>query len=213
MPGRIITISQQKGGTGKTTLTAHLAICWSKLDGMSVAVLDIDPQGSLGEWLEARERTLGEDDVGLAFRTASGWGARREARALARDYDMVIIDTPPKAETEVKPALEAADLVVVPVQPTPMDLWATEPILKLAAGERTEAILVLNRVPARSRLTAEMREALKAFPAETTEAFLGNRVAFASSIGTGMTTLETEPGGKASQEVKALAKELLGRLP
>lgn len=213
MPGRIITISQQKGGTGKTTLTAHLAICWSKLDGMSVAVLDIDPQGSLGEWLEARERSLGENDVGLAFRTASGWGARREARALARDFDMVIIDTPPKAETEVKPALEAADLVVVPVQPTPMDLWATEPILKLAAGERTESILVLNRVPARSRLTADMRVALKEFPAATAEAYLGNRVAFASSIGAGMTALETEPGGKAAQEVRALAKELLQRLP
>jgi len=213
MPGRIITISQQKGGTGKTTLTAHLAVCWSKLDGMSVAVLDIDPQGSLGEWLEARERTLGEDGVGLAFRTASGWGARREARALARDFDMVIIDTPPKAETEVKPALEAAGLVVVPVQPTPMDLWATEPILNLAAGERTEAILVLNRVPARSRMTADMREALKAFPAETAETILGNRVAYASSIGTGMTALETEPGGKASLEVQALAKELLRRLP
>ncbi|MEX2615400.1 MAG: ParA family partition ATPase [Alphaproteobacteria bacterium] len=212
MPGKIITISQQKGGTGKTTLTAHLAICWSKLDGMSVAVLDIDPQGSLGEWLEARERSLGEDDVGLAFRTASGWGARREARALARDYDMVIIDTPPKAETEVKPALEAADLVVVPVQPTPMDLWATEPILTLAARERTEAILVLNRVPSRSRLTADMRMALKEFPAETTETFLGNRVVFASSVGAGLTALETEPGGKASQEVQALAKELLKRL-
>jgi chromosome partitioning protein len=211
MPGTIFTISQQKGGTGKTTLAAHLAVCWSQFGGKSVAILDIDPQGSLGEWLETREQVLGEEDTGLGFRTASGWGARREARAMARDYDIVIVDTPPKAETEVKPALEVADLVVVPVQPTPMDLWATEPILKLAAGERTDALIVLNRVPARARLTEEMRAALGEFPADSAKSFLGNRIVYASSIGAGRTALETEPHGKAAEEVRALAAELLKR--
>ena len=211
MPGKIFTISQQKGGTGKTTLAAHLAICWSALDGKSVAILDTDPQGSLGEWLETRERCLGEEGTGLGFRTASGWGARREARSLARDFDVVIIDTPPKAETEVKPALEAADLVVVPLQPTPMDLWATEPILSLAAGEKSDAILVLNRVPARAKLTGEMQAALSEFSVPTARASLGNRVVYASSIGAGKTALELEPRGKASDEVRALAKELMRR--
>ena len=79
MAGRIVTLAQQKGGSGKTTLAAHLAVAFAR-GGLSVAVLDVDPQGSLGEWFEAREKSLGEDATGLVFRTASGWGARREAR-------------------------------------------------------------------------------------------------------------------------------------
>ncbi len=211
MRGKIITIAQQKGGTGKTTLASHLAVAWSRHGGKSVAILDVDPQGSLGEWLETRERRLGEDETGLGFRTASGWGARREARSMARDYDIVIIDTPPKAELEVTPAMEAADLIVVPVQPSPVDLWATETTLEMAAKEDRPTILVVNRVPARARLTAEMLEAMKAFNAVSAQTRLGNRIAFASSMGTGSTVLETEPKGKAAEEIEALASELLHR--
>ena len=79
MAGKIVTIAQQKGGAGKTTVSVHLAVAWSAMKGKSVALVDVDPQGSLGEWFEARERALGEDGAGLEFRTASGWGARREA--------------------------------------------------------------------------------------------------------------------------------------
>jgi len=72
MSGRVMTVAQQKGGSGKTTLAANFAVAWS-LDGRhSVAVLDVDPQGSLGDWFERRERGMGEDRTGLTFRTASG---------------------------------------------------------------------------------------------------------------------------------------------
>lgn len=208
MPGRIITISQQKGGTGKTTLAAHLAVAWSQAK-TSVALLDVDPQGSLGEWFEARERRLGEDGVGIAFRTASGWGARREATWLAREHDVVIVDTPPKAEIESRTAMESADLVVVPVQPTPMDLWATEATLKMAAGEDAPAVMVLNRVPPRARLTEEMVEVMSELGGTATSAKLGNRVIFASSVGVGSTALEKQPKGAAADETRALAKELM----
>ncbi len=103
MTGIIFTIAQQKGGAGKTTVAAHLAVAWSRRGERSVAILDIDPQGSLGEWLEKRERRLGEDATGFAFRTASSWGARREAQRLARDHDVVLIDTPANAEREARP--------------------------------------------------------------------------------------------------------------
>src|SRR5690606_38069785 len=110
----IITLAQQKGGSGKTTLAAHLAVA-AALTGRSVAILDVDPQGSLGTWFEARETRLGEGATRLTFRTASGWGARREAKALARDHDLVIIDTPPKSDLDIRSAFEVADLVVVPL--------------------------------------------------------------------------------------------------
>ena len=74
MAGTTVTIAQRKGGVGKTTLAAHLAVAWAQDPNRSVALLDLDPQGSLGEWFERREARLGEDRTGLTFRTASGWG-------------------------------------------------------------------------------------------------------------------------------------------
>ena len=208
MSGKIITVAQQKGGSGKTTVAAHLAVALARL-GHSVALLDVDPQGSLGEWYEARERRVGEGRTGIGFRTASGWGARREAGWLARDHDMVVVDTPPKSDLEARPAIEAADLVAVPIQPTPVDLWASAATLTIAARERTPALLILNRVPARASLTAEMVDDIRALGAALAEARLGNRVAFAASMGEGGTVLETAPGSKGAEEVDALVREIL----
>lgn len=207
MSGRIITIAQQKGGSGKTTLAAHLAIALA-LDGARVALLDCDPQGSLGEWFEAREQTLGEDRTGLSFRTASGWGARREARSLARDYGFVVIDTPPKSDVESRPAIEAASLVAVPVQPTPIDLWATQPTLDMIAKEGTPSLLVINRAQSRAALTQEIGEAILGLGHPAAQTRLGNRVAFAASMGDGLTVMETAPGSKGALEIEALAAEL-----
>ncbi|TCK31737.1 chromosome partitioning protein [Ancylobacter aquaticus] len=216
MSGKIITIAQQKGGSGKTTLAAHLAVAFSQqlVPGveMRVALLDCDPQGSLGEWFEAREATLGEEGTGLSFRTASGWGARREARSLVRDYSFVVIDTPPKSDVESRPAIEVADLVVVPVQPTPIDLWATRPTLEMIAKEGTSCLLVINRAQSRAALTQEMGTAIEALGHAAARARLGNRVGFAASMGRGLTLLETEPGSKGAAEIGALAAELRGYL-
>ncbi len=211
MPGKIVTIAQQKGGAGKTTVSAHLAVAWSKMPGVSVALLDVDPQGSLGEWYEAREQALGEGETGLEFRTASGWGARREAQRLARDHDYVVLDTPPHADLDARPAIDSADLVVVPVQPTPVDLWATRTTLEMLDGAAT-GIIVLNRVPPRGRLAGEMVAAMGEFGGKIATARIGNRVAFAECLGRGLTVLETGGASRARDEVEALAKELASRL-
>lgn len=208
MVSQIITVTQQKGGSGKTTLTTNIAIGLLLSGRGPVGVLDIDPQGSLGEWFEKREAALGEEETGLTFRTASGWGARREARNLARDCAYVVIDTPPKSESDVRSAIEIADQLLIPIQPSPVDLWATHATLDLAAKEKKEARLVLNRVPPRSSLTQEMLNAMADFPNAVAATRLGNRTAFAGAMGEGSTVIEKEPRSKAAEEVNALVAEL-----
>ncbi|MEM9635572.1 MAG: ParA family partition ATPase [Pseudomonadota bacterium] len=212
MSGRILTVAQQKGGSGKTTLAAHLAVALAKKSGEPVAVLDVDPQGSLGTWYEAREDKLGEEGTGLEFRTASGWGARREARSLARSHGYVVVDTPPKTDTDARPAIDAADFVIVPVQPTPVDLWATSQTIDLAARESTPAILVLNRVPPRASLTGEMADAIAASGYDTLDARLGNRTVYAAAMGKGIAVTEEAPTSKAAQEIDVLISELVSRV-
>ena len=210
MTGLIITLAQQKGGAGKTTVAAHLAVAFA-LSGKAVAVLDTDPQGSLGQWYERREASMGAEQIDLIFRTASGWGARREARALARDHDVVVLDTPPKSDLELRPALEAANVVAIPVQPTPIDLWATEPTLAMVDKVGSRAILILNRVVHGTLLGAEIAREIAAMghPVATTE--LGSRTAFAASMGDGKTAMETQPNSPAAAEIYDLAIEVLAQ--
>ncbi len=107
--------------------------------------------------------------------------------------------------------MEVADLLIVPVQPTPMDLWATRPTLEMAARERLSALLVLNRVPARARLTDAVIEAMRELNADIAEARLGNRVAFAESVGDGGTVFDKARHKAAADEVRALAREIMDR--
>src|SRR6266853_1112129 len=155
MAGTVITIAQQKGGAGKTTLAAHLAIAWAG-QGRNVALVDIDPQGSLTAWHALRAERLGDGKTRLDFGAITGWRTAAEVERRARDHDIVVIDSPPHAETEAKLAIRAANLVVIPVQPSPMDVWATKPTLDLAEQEKVPVLLVLNRVPPRANLIEAM---------------------------------------------------------
>lgn len=211
MAGKIFVIAQQKGGAGKTTVAAHLAVAWAQQRGHKVAILDTDPQGSLGIWYEAREHYLGAEAAGLTFRSANGGRALDEARALARDYDTVVVDMPPHRTTSANAAIRAATMVVVPVQPTPFDFWATMPTLEIAAAEERSVILVLNRVQSRTLLTATMITRLGQYKVRVAKSPLSNRIAFAEVIGAGRTVTETKRDATAAQEVRALARELMRR--
>lgn len=208
MAGKVITLAQQKGGSGKTTLAANLAVAFRKR-GLDVALLDTDPQGSLGRWFMTRRERIA--DTGLDFATASAWGVSYECEKLRKAVAVVIVDTPPKVDADLRPALREADLILVPVSASHVDLWATEGVLDLAARENRRATVVLNRAKANTRLAAEVAEAAAGLNAEVTAARLANRVAYAETLGQGLGVLEARRGA-ASAEVETLADEILGLL-
>ena len=201
---KVITIAQQKGGAGKTTVAAHIAVALSQ-KGNRVAVLDIDPQGSLTYWHGLREKRFGEGYTGLIFNTLSGWRVASEISRLRKQCDYIIVDSPPHTETEARTAIRSADLVVIPVQPSPTDLWATQATLALAKAEKVPVKVVMNRVAANSRLAQTIAAELP----DLTAATLGNRVLFAASLLEGRCATEVEPSGVAAHEVKELVKEIL----
>lgn len=206
MSGKIITVAQHKGGAGKTTLTAQLA---AGLDnsGARVAILDVDPQGSLTEWHKMRTEQLGRKNK-IGHMQLQGWKVMREIGPLAQKFDYVLIDTPPHAESESSIAIRQADLVLLPIQPSPLDVWASGPTLKLILQEKKPLMLVLNRVPPKSRLNDTIMDKLGSMNIDVSRQTLGNRVAFASSIMQGLGVVESDPRGTAAEEIRALMKEI-----
>jgi len=211
MPAKVLTIAQQKGGTGKTTLAAQLAVAWAGL-GRRVALVDLDTQESLSAWYWLRRELNGDQPDNIVLHESS---AGRLAMLLARlkpDNDIVIIDSPPHTKTEAQVAIAKADLVLTPVQLSPMDMWATKPTLELAEKQRVPALLVLNRVPPRGNTPEAVRDAIRQKRLPVARATLGNRLAFASSLMEGKGVTESEPSSAAAAELLALAGEITRRL-
>jgi chromosome partitioning protein len=211
MAAKILTIAQQKGGAGKTTLAAQLAVAFAAA-GRSVALIDIDPQKSLACWHRARSETTPAATHRLHLSEVAGYRVTNEISRLRPQYDLLIIDSPPHAETEAKVAVRAADLVLVPVQPSPMDIWAIQPTLDLAKGEKVAVLVVLNRVPPRGKIVETIRARLNDDALPLAAATIGNRLPFASSMMAGRSVLETAPRSPAAAEVRALADEIGARL-
>jgi len=211
MAGRIITVAQQKGGSGKTTIAVNLAVALRRR-GHSVALLDTDPQGSMGRWFLERLERLGEDE-GLEFGTSSAWGASYESEKLKKRFDFVIIDTPPKIDSDLRPALRVADLVLVPVAASHVDLWATEGVLDLARREKCDTLIILNRTKPNTRLAIEVAGRATELGAEVATAQLANRVIYAETLGMGLTASDNARNPAARDEVGVLTDEVLTWLP
>jgi chromosome partitioning protein len=203
MKSKIITIAQQKGGAGKTTIAAHLAVAYSQ-KGKRVAAIDIDPQGSFSMWYNIREQKFGEGFTGINFSSITGLRVNSEISRLREEHDIIIIDSPPHTETEAKSAIRAADLVIIPMQPSPTDLWASKATIELAIKERKNIGVLLNRCAANSKLAKELISDMPYLLKNT----LGNRVAYVSCLMEGRCVTESEPGSAASQEIKSIIKEI-----
>lgn len=203
--GKVIAVVQQKGGSGKTTLAVNLAVAYARR-GLTVALLDTDPQGSLGRWFMARRERLGE--AGMDFTTSSAWGVSYECEKLRRVADVILIDTPPKVDADLRPALREADLVLVPVASSHVDLWATEGVLDLARREGKPATVVLNRMRAGTRLSEDVAAAAAALDATVARTRIANRNLYAETLGQGLGIADVQRRGAAADEIAMLADEV-----
>lgn len=206
MTGKVITVAQHKGGAGKTTLSVQLAVSLHA-SGASVALIDVDPQGSSTQWHATRQARLGPENK-IYSAAMQGWKLMREMPALVQKFDFVIIDSPPHADSEASIAVRMGDLVLIPIQPSPLDIWASGPTLQLVLQEKKPLMLVLNRVPPRARLNEIIMDRLDKMNIQVARQTLGNRVAFASSIIQGLGVVESEPSSMAADEIRKLAKEI-----
>ena len=156
---------------------------------------------------------MGQKAGGLVFSDISGWRLGNEIDKMKRECDLIIIDTPPHAETDARVAVRAAELILIPIQPSPMDLWAIGPTLEMARKEKAEALVVMNRMPARGKLTDTVVGKLKDEKIPVAKSTLGSRVAYAASMLEGKGVFELSPRpASAVAEIAALAAEVMARL-
>ena len=208
MLSKVITIAQQKGGTGKTTLAVNLTLAFIKYHNLKVAIIDTDPQGSLGKWFMIRsEKKISNHN--LTFKTASLWGAQYESKILKQDHDIVIIDTPPKIESDARPAIEAANLVLIPVAPSHVDFWATESIIEIAKKAKRKILIQINRANHRSKLISKTYEYIKSINVSATKTLIGHRQIFIASMGEGKTVVEKQRKSKAVEEIRNISEQIL----
>jgi chromosome partitioning protein len=183
-----IVIASQKGGSGKTTLTRNLAVAL----GENVAVIDTDPQGSLTAWWNRREAET-PVLVGVGDGLPGTLAALREA-----GIKMVLIDTPPSAHAFISGVIAQADLVVVPVRPTPDDLDAVGPTLDMIEAAGRNFIFVMSQAKKRTRLALETIPAL-AQHGKVSPVVIHDRVEFPTAAINGRSVVELGDGPAATE--------------
>ena len=198
---KVIAVLNQKGGSGKTTIATHLARAL-QLDGADVLLVDSDPQGSARDWSAVRE------DQPLTVVGIDRPTIDRDVKNVARKVDFVVIDGAP----------QAADFVLIPVQPSPYDIWATADLVELVKQRievtdgKLQAAFVVSRAIKGTRIGGEVAEALAGYALPILEARITQRVSYPGTAAAGTTVLESEPDGDAAAEVRALAAEIKNKL-
>jgi chromosome partitioning protein len=203
---RILTIASQKGGAGKTTIAAHLAVEAERAGAGPVAVIDTDPQGSLASWWNTREAPT------PLFASVEITRLPDHLRTLQRHrVELVLIDTPPALTDLIRAAIAVADLVAIPCRPSPHDLRAVGVIVEMAEASRTPFCFVVNGATPRTTIALQAVKAL-AQHGQVAPVTLHQRIDFASSMVDGRTVGELNPQSRSAQEVMALWTYVLTQL-
>ncbi|MFT6072304.1 MAG: chromosome partitioning protein, partial [Alphaproteobacteria bacterium] len=172
----IISVAQQKGGAGKTTISTNIAVCLSNL-GKKVGLVDLDFQQSSSMWYELRQNNIADNMIDLLLHDFNLDDILKEH---CGKYDILIIDTPPHAKESALHLIKNSDFVIIPTQLSPMDIWATQPILDMAQETKTAHFLVLNRVPHASKVSISLRDSLIENQLPLAQTALGNRNSYVS---------------------------------
>ena len=204
----IITVGNTKGGVGKTTIAVNLAATYAK-SGLRVLLVDADPQGSALQWSAARDAEPLFPVVGMAKPSL-----HRDLPDIAKDYHMVIIDGAPRVNELGRAAILASDVVLMPVQPSPYDIWAAAETVKLIEEAQQfkpglKGAFVINRKIANTAIGRDVGEALAQFDGvPVLDTALHQRVIYAESAGQGLAVIEADPNSEAAREIAALANAL-----
>jgi chromosome partitioning protein len=204
---KVISVLNQKGGAGKTTIATHLARAL-QLAGNDVLLVDSDPQGSARDWAAA-----GGEDHPLPVVGIDRPTIERDLKGLA-NKDFVVIDGAPQAHDLAVSAIKAANFVLIPVQPSPYDIWATADLVDLVKQRieltdgALQAAFVISRAIKNTKIGAEITDALAGYNLPVLTSRITQRVIYPTTAAAGSTVLDREPQGEAAEEIRALASEL-----
>jgi len=204
---KIIAVLNQKGGAGKTTLSTNLARAL-QLAGDKVLLVDSDPQGSARDWNAAGNGEL-LPVVGLDRSTLA-----KDIQAIQDNQDWLIIDGAPQIAELAVAAIKCADLILIPVQPSPYDVWACEDLVEIiktrqeVTNGKPKAAFIISRVIKNTQLSKEIGEALEGYGLPVFKHFTSQRVIYPKSAATGSTVLDADASGEAAAEIRAIAQEL-----
>lgn len=213
MSAKIIAVVNQKGGAGKTTVSMQLAGTFGRR-GKKVLVIDADPQATATRWAAsaADERPFPATISGLS---AAGEKVHREVRKYVEDFDIIVIDCPPAADSPVpQSALLIADVGIVPVVPSPLDLWASVGIGKVIENirdlnEQLQPVIMVNQCQVNTSLAKEAMDVLPQFGIPVLKTRLHHRTAYRQSAVFGGTVHDLGPrAAQAIAEVDALTDEI-----
>ena len=203
---RVVAMASQKGGSGKTTLSGHLAVQAQRSGHGPVVLIDIDPQGSLADWWNERTAEYPAFAQTTVARLAADLESLRQ-----QGFKLAMIDTPPAITMAIQSVIQVAELVVVPTRPSPHDLRAVGATVDLCDRAGKPLIFVVNAATPKARITSEAAVALSQH-GTVAPITLHHRVDFAASMIDGRTVMEVDPEGKSAAEVEALWTYVADRL-